>query len=55
MKVGNKIKTKNASWTFDKNVPKTFSKHIEKKILVPFLRIIDKKMKVKIKTIFDMC
>ena len=36
MKVGNKIKTKNASWTFDKNVPKTFSKHIESS--VPFYK-----------------
>ena len=34
MKVGNKIKAKNASWTFDKNVPKTFSKHIKNS--VPF-------------------
>lgn len=32
MKVGNKIKAKNASWTFDKNVPKTFSKHIKSSI-----------------------
>ena len=36
MKVGNKIKTENASWTFDKNVPKTFSKHIENS--VPFYK-----------------
>ena len=36
MKVGNKIKAKNASWTFDKNVPKTFSKHIENS--VPFYK-----------------
>ena len=32
MRVGNKIKAKNASWTFDKNVPKTFSKHIKNSI-----------------------
>ena len=32
MKVGNKITVKNASWTFDKNVPKTFSKHIKNSI-----------------------
>jgi tRNA (cmo5U34)-methyltransferase len=32
MKVGNKIKAENASWTFDKNVPKTFSKHIKNSI-----------------------
>ncbi len=34
MKVGNKIIAKNASWTFDKNVPKNFSKHIKNS--VPF-------------------
>ena len=34
MKVGNKIKVKNAAWTFNNNVPKTFSKHIKNS--VPF-------------------
>lgn len=34
MKVGNKIIANNASWTFDKNVPKNFSKHIKNS--VPF-------------------
>mgnify|MGYP001289489052 CR=1 FL=1 len=32
MKIGNKITAKNASWTFDKNVPKNFSKHIKNSI-----------------------
>ncbi len=32
VKVGNKIKANNASWTFDKNVPRTFSKHIKNSI-----------------------
>lgn len=34
MKVGNKIKAKNASWSFDRDVPKSFSKHIKNS--VPF-------------------
>jgi len=32
MKIGNKIIAKNASWTFDKNVPKNFSKHIKNSV-----------------------
>lgn len=34
MKVGNKIRASNASWSFDRDVPKNFSKHI--KDSVPF-------------------
>ncbi len=34
MNLGNKIKATNANWSFDKNVPKTFSKHIKNS--VPF-------------------
>ena len=32
MLVGNKIKVKNASWNFEKKIPKTFSKHIKKSV-----------------------
>jgi tRNA (cmo5U34)-methyltransferase len=32
MKIGNNIKAKNASWTFDKNVPKHFSRHIRNSV-----------------------
>ena len=30
---GDKIYAKNASWSFDKKVPKTFTKHISKSVL----------------------
>ena len=32
MKIGNKISARNASWTFDKNVPKNFTKHIKQSV-----------------------
>ena len=32
MKIGNRISANNASWTFDKNVPKNFTKHIKQSV-----------------------